>query len=134
MTLALMPYSSHPCILMLPSALFYADSLIACASLPRAQPSPVQWKRLPRSDFPLLFVGTESQDLFVDDGVSWFNEGEQAVVVRLVQDLVRSGAGRVQPREIRCDRSRSPAPAALVLIDPLTASSLRFESKSGAYD
>lgn len=82
----------HPALLHHASTLFYADSLVPCA-LPTARSiSLLNWSALSRrgvkTGLPLLFLDTRSHDEWVDEGVSWKNEGEAAHIVRLCQSLM----------------------------------------------
>lgn len=63
--------SQHPSLLMLPSTLFYSDTLIPCA------PQTVhlqEWEGLPNKKMPILFEGIESKEEWIEEGVSWHSE------------------------------------------------------------
>lgn len=49
-------------ILMPPSAIFYDDSLEPCA-----QNGTISWTGLPNSEFPLVFVGNDSDEESIDE-------------------------------------------------------------------
>ncbi|CAK5271393.1 unnamed protein product [Mycena citricolor] len=85
-------YRSHPAILMPPSAIFYDDALIPCA-----RNGTITWSGLPNQRFPLLFVGTETEESCVDDRASWYNPGEIDHTVRLIVALLSESASCTPP-------------------------------------
>lgn len=73
---------------MLPSTLFYNDTLEPCAPPQILNTEFVNWKRLPRKGCPIIFKSVEYQEDWVDEGSSWFNMGECQTVVDVVIDLI----------------------------------------------
>jgi hypothetical protein len=69
---------------MPPSTMFYDDTLEPFASSSVQNTPLANWDRLPRSGFPVVFLGCESSEDFVDEGASWFNEAEEGMVVDVV--------------------------------------------------
>ncbi|GAA6058655.1 hypothetical protein JCM10212_004066 [Sporobolomyces blumeae] len=106
-------YRSVEEILWLPSTLFYHETLLPCASI-TVQETPLRyWSQLPNPSFPILFHHAPGEDFEIDEGSSFHNPSELAIVVRWIVDLVqgtgsdtlRAGEGRgtgvkVQAKEI----------------------------------
>jgi hypothetical protein len=88
-------YRSHPAILAVPSALFYADTLEPEVEDPNLLASWSQWQG---RKWPVLFVSNNSQDDLEQDGGGWFNPGEAQIASWYASHLVESGL--VQPKEI----------------------------------
>jgi hypothetical protein len=88
-------YRSHPAILAVPSALFYADTLVAEAANTDRLASWSQWKG---KKWPVLFVSNNSLDDLEKDGGGWFNSGEAEIASWYASHLVNSGL--VQPKEV----------------------------------
>ncbi|KAF8298246.1 P-loop containing nucleoside triphosphate hydrolase protein [Clavulina sp. PMI_390] len=81
-------YRSHPAILMLPSTLFYEDTLVAYAA-PEVQNSPLRgWPALRTSDFPFLFVGKTTPEEWTDQRLSYYNSGEIGEIISIVTGLL----------------------------------------------
>lgn len=80
-------YRSHPAILSIPSALFYADSLI-----PEAPPrsTPLQHSSLWQgARWPVLFVPHAYVEDIERDGGGWYNAGEARLACTLAAHLIR---------------------------------------------
>ncbi|CAO1637930.1 unnamed protein product [Parajaminaea phylloscopi] len=100
----------HPALLHTSSSLFYADSLVPSATPTPHSLSMLQWPGLRRrgiqDGLPLLFLDQRSDEDWVDEGVSWKNEGEAQQIVSICQSLTapsdRAGAWphRVQAENI----------------------------------
>lgn len=88
-------YRSIAPILMVPAALFYNDTLIASA----ADVNLLQWSGLPNPRIPILFQGCDSEESWIDEGASWYNDGEIREIVRIIQDL-RSERPEIKQSEI----------------------------------
>ncbi|KAK5655798.1 hypothetical protein OQA88_5336 [Cercophora sp. LCS_1] len=80
-------YRSHPAILAVPSALFYADTLIPCAN-PIATKRLVSWHGFPKN-WPVLFHDNQSPDELERDGGGWYNDGEALLACTYAQSLVK---------------------------------------------
>ncbi|KAK9896449.1 P-loop containing nucleoside triphosphate hydrolase protein [Cystobasidium minutum MCA 4210] len=81
-------YRSHVGLLMIPSSLFYDNTLQPCAG-PAVQRTPLlNWPGLTNKTIPLLLWHTEGTEDMVDEGSSWFSEAELERVVATVSDLV----------------------------------------------
>ncbi|GAA5858396.1 hypothetical protein JCM1840_001183 [Sporobolomyces johnsonii] len=97
-------YRSVEEILWLPSTLFYHETLRPFAPEHVQKSQLRRWASLPTPGFPILFRSVVGDDLEVDEGASFFNEAEVAVVRELILDLVgasgRASHGRIEPREI----------------------------------
>jgi hypothetical protein len=99
-------------ILMPPSAIFYDDSLEPCA-----QNGAISWTGLPNSEFPLVFIGNDSDEESIDEvryisdelhctdtqllcqRASWFNDGEISKVVNTITSLLAEGTTSTPPLE-----------------------------------
>ncbi|KAG0248786.1 hypothetical protein BG011_009917, partial [Mortierella polycephala] len=80
-------YRCHPKMLMMPSVMFYNDTLVASAdedSVTSMLGCPV----LPNPNCPIAFVGVKGVDASqMDEAVSWYNEAEAQKVVSMVESL-----------------------------------------------
>ncbi|KAG0152337.1 hypothetical protein CROQUDRAFT_649720, partial [Cronartium quercuum f. sp. fusiforme G11] len=81
-------YRSHPTLLMLPSTLFYNDTLEPCAPPQILNTELVNWARLPHKGTPIIFKSVQCTEDWVDEGSSWFNPGECETVVGFVIELI----------------------------------------------
>jgi superfamily I DNA and/or RNA helicase len=72
-----------PAILMAPSGLFYDNSLVPAAKNVQL----IKWSGLSNPSVPILFKGCETEDMTVDEGASWYNEGEINEVVDTILSL-----------------------------------------------
>lgn len=97
-------YRSHPGLLMVPSSLFYYDTLEPMAGHDIQNTKLCRWPMLPNPEIPFLLwdINKGQEELFEE--TSWYNldEVEAAVetVKRLVLDGAEKGFGRVLPSEI----------------------------------
>lgn len=112
----------HPALLHLPSNLFYADSLVP-SSLPtkrsidllswqvESESSAACWTCSPKrglagsaqnspSKQPMRFFDVRSDDEWVDEGISWWNEGECRRIVEICQNLTRNKGLALRPEQI----------------------------------
>jgi hypothetical protein len=96
---------------MPPSAIFYSDTLVPCATN-----GILNWSGLPNSRVPLRFIGHKSDEdtndhdrvcystysrLLLNDyrpqRVSWFNKGEVDIVVGVVRSLLAEAQTSIPP-------------------------------------
>ena len=100
-------YRSHAGLLMVPSSLFYNDTLEPCAEKAVQSTRLLQWRELTSRDIPLLVwnIPEGSEEMF-EEGASWYNDKEVEKVVEVVKSLVFSSGtvepahGTVQPADI----------------------------------
>ncbi|KAI9236727.1 MAG: hypothetical protein BYD32DRAFT_11800 [Podila humilis] len=86
-------YRSHPKMLMMPSAMFYNNTLIASGEK-RVINSMLGCELLPNPDCPIAFVGVNGIDTsHLGEAVSWRNELEADKVAEVIQRLLRSETG-----------------------------------------
>ncbi|KAJ3992098.1 P-loop containing nucleoside triphosphate hydrolase protein [Lentinula boryana] len=88
-------YRSHSAILMPPSAMFYNDSLEACASN-----GMISWAGLSNNKFPLMFLGCDAKDESVDERATWFNMGEIARIVEVITSLMSEAFKSIPPLQV----------------------------------
>lgn len=81
-------YRSHVGLLMVPSLLFYNDTLQPCANSAVQQTPLLNWPGLTNKTIPLLMWHTEGTEDMVDEGSSWFSEAELDRVANTISDLV----------------------------------------------
>ncbi|GAA5938319.1 uncharacterized protein JCM15063_000700 [Sporobolomyces koalae] len=97
-------YRSVEEILWLPSTLFYHETLVPYAAKTIQESLSRNWSTLPNPHFPILFHHSEGEDFEVEEGSSFYNPSEIALVVELVQDLLRDGIvrghGGLRAREV----------------------------------
>lgn len=67
-------YRSHVGLLMLPSSLFYSDTLEPCAGGGVQETPLLKWERLMGAEIPFLLCHTAGQEEQIDEGTSWYNE------------------------------------------------------------
>ena len=84
MTKLVINYRSHPCLLAMPSKIFYDDELIAEGDKDLTEVF-VGWEHLPNANFPFIFFGVRGKDQRENDSPSWFNPGEVVQVVKYVK-------------------------------------------------
>ncbi|XP_066284664.1 RNA helicase Mov10l1-like isoform X3 [Branchiostoma lanceolatum] len=80
-------YRSHPALLKLPSQLFYHGDLFTLAD-PSLTRQLEDWEGLPRKGCPIVFHGTEGEDMREGSSPSWFNPVEAVQVLRYTQLLL----------------------------------------------
>ncbi|KAI9027862.1 P-loop containing nucleoside triphosphate hydrolase protein, partial [Hyaloraphidium curvatum] len=88
-------YRSHKSILMIPSQMYYNDSLLPFAD-DRVTESLLPWHELKGSEFPIAFFGVAGQDAGIGNGDSWYNDDEVAKVVDVVESLLADPAIKVK--------------------------------------
>jgi superfamily I DNA and/or RNA helicase len=88
-------YRSHPAILAVPSALFYADTLEPEAEEIDRLASWGLWKG---RRWPVLYHSNASKDELETDGGGWYNFGEARIACRYAALLIESGL--VEQREV----------------------------------
>eukprot|EP00899_Mesostigma_viride_P004323 jgi/Mesvir1/13892/Mv25596-RA.3 len=87
MTMLVQNYRSHPAILELPSRLFYAGRLVACANV-MLRESLCGWEGLPNKDFPIVFHGVNGRCEREGNSPSWFNVDEISAVHKYTASLM----------------------------------------------
>lgn len=97
-------YRSHPGLLMVPSSLFYFDTLEPMASQDIQNTKLCRWPFLLNAEIPFLVWNVEDGQEELFEETSWFNLQEVEIVVDLVKSLIQDGRqksfGAVQPGEI----------------------------------
>ena len=88
-------YRSHPAILAIPSALFYADTLEPEA---KGTDRLAEWSQWRGRRWPVLFRNNLSEDDTEIDGGGWYNKGEAKIACTYAALLVQSGL--VQQKEV----------------------------------
>jgi hypothetical protein len=81
-------YRSHPAILAVPSALFYADTLEPEATDTDRLASWSEWRG---RRWPVLFRNNGSEDELEKDGGGWYNIGEAQIACQYAALLVQTG-------------------------------------------
>jgi hypothetical protein len=81
-------YRSHPAILAVPSALFYADTLEPKATDTDCLASWSGWRG---RRWPVLFHSNSSEDELEKEGGGWYNVGEAQIACHYADLLVRTG-------------------------------------------
>jgi len=81
-------YRSHPAILAVPSALFYADTLEPEATDTDCLASWSEWRG---RRWPVLFHSNSSEDELEKEGGGWYNVGEAQIACRYAARLVQTG-------------------------------------------
>ncbi|KAG9326731.1 hypothetical protein KVV02_008621 [Mortierella alpina] len=80
-------YRCHPKMLMMPSVMFYNDTLVASAEDSKIM-SMLGCPVLPNPECPIAFVGVHGLDASqIDEAVSWYNEAEAEKVVSIIETL-----------------------------------------------
>ncbi|KAF8948574.1 hypothetical protein BGZ47_004088 [Haplosporangium gracile] len=94
-------YRCHPKMLMMPSAMFYNDTLVASANdatIMSMLGSPI----LPNPECPIAFVGVNGLDASqVDEAVSWYNEAEAEKVASIIESLLTLSKGENDAFKVR---------------------------------
>ncbi|XP_063011951.1 RNA helicase Mov10l1-like [Melospiza melodia melodia] len=81
-------YRSHSALLALPSKLFYHKELEVCADT-SVVTSFLNWEKLPRKGFPLIFHGIRGSETREGRSPSWFNPAEAVQVMTYCCQLAR---------------------------------------------
>ncbi|XP_032914987.1 RNA helicase Mov10l1 isoform X1 [Catharus ustulatus] len=92
-------YRSHSALLALPSKLFYDKELEVCADT-SVVTSLLNWGRLPRKGFPLIFHGIRGNETREGCSPSWFNPAEAVQVMMYCCQLARSEYSAVSVTDI----------------------------------
>jgi helicase MOV-10 len=82
-------YRSHPAILMPPSALFYNDTLLPCATNGR-----ISWSNLPDQRLPVKIIGSAGDEECIDE-VRRASSGSTSDCVNLILDFARNLRGTI---------------------------------------
>ncbi|KAF9584788.1 hypothetical protein BGW38_005174 [Lunasporangiospora selenospora] len=81
-------YRSHSKMLMMPSAMFYNDTLVASAEKSQTD-SMLGCPLLPNPNCPIVFVGVKGTDKSqLDEAASWYNVAEAEQVASMIEDLM----------------------------------------------
>jgi superfamily I DNA and/or RNA helicase len=80
-------YRSHQGILMMPSVMFYNDTLLAKAA---GTESLTSWKTLPNSRIPILFHPSKGEEKWIQDTEGWYNPSEIACTTKLIKNLLQT--------------------------------------------
>ncbi|XP_058661937.1 RNA helicase Mov10l1 [Ammospiza caudacuta] len=92
-------YRSHSALLALPSKLFYHKELEVCADT-SVVTSFLNWEKLPRKGFPLIFHGIRGSETREGRSPSWFNPAEAVQVMTYCCQLARSEYSAVPVTDI----------------------------------
>ncbi|XP_041261262.1 RNA helicase Mov10l1-like [Onychostruthus taczanowskii] len=92
-------YRSHSALLALPSKLFYHKELEVCADT-SVVTSFLNWEKLPRKGFPLIFHGIRGSETREGRSPSWFNPAEAVQVMMYCCQLARSECSAVPVTDI----------------------------------
>ncbi|XP_041327413.1 RNA helicase Mov10l1 [Pyrgilauda ruficollis] len=92
-------YRSHSALLALPSKLFYHKELEVCADT-SVVTSFLNWEKLPRKGFPLIFHGIRGSETREGRSPSWFNPAEAVQVMMYCCQLARSECSAVAVTDI----------------------------------
>ncbi|RLW06315.1 hypothetical protein DV515_00004355, partial [Chloebia gouldiae] len=92
-------YRSHSALLALPSKLFYHKELEVCADT-SVVTSFLNWEKLPRKGFPLIFHGIRGTETREGHSPSWFNPAEAVQVMMYCCQLTRSEYSAVPVTDI----------------------------------
>ncbi|XP_019633304.1 PREDICTED: RNA helicase Mov10l1-like [Branchiostoma belcheri] len=103
-------YRSHPALLKLPSELFYHGDLFTLAD-PSLTRQLENWEGLPCKGRPIIFHGTEGEDMREGSSPSWFNPVEAVQVLRYTQLLLggsvnQSDLGIITPYRKQVEKLR----------------------------
>ncbi|XP_063251074.1 RNA helicase Mov10l1 [Prinia subflava] len=92
-------YRSHSALLALPSKLFYHKELEVCADT-SVVTSMLNWGKLPRKGFPLIFHGIRGSEAREGRSPSWFNPAEAVQVMVYCCQLARGEFSAVSVTDI----------------------------------
>ncbi|KAF9921446.1 hypothetical protein FBU30_008502 [Linnemannia zychae] len=94
-------YRCHPMMLMMPSVMFYNDTLVASAGEDMVT-SMLGCPILPNPDCPIAFVGVNGLDASqVDEAVSWYNVAEAEKVASIIESLLALSKDENDPFKIK---------------------------------
>lgn len=80
-------YRCHPKMLMMPSTMFYNDTLVASADTDKIN-SMLGCPILPNPECPIAFIGVNGVDASqIDEAISWYNNDEVEKVVSMIESL-----------------------------------------------
>ncbi|KAF9116749.1 hypothetical protein BGX27_011063 [Mortierella sp. AM989] len=83
-------YRCHPKMLMMPSALFYNDTLVASADKAKIN-SMLGSSVLPNPECPIAFVGVNGMDASnIEEAISWYNAEEAEKVASIIESLLEN--------------------------------------------
>ncbi|NXT46267.1 M10L1 helicase, partial [Pluvianellus socialis] len=92
-------YRSHSALLALPSKLFYHKELEVCADT-SVVTSLLNWGKLPRKGFPLIFHGIRGSETREGHSRSWFNPTEAVQVMQYCCHLAKNENAAVPVTDI----------------------------------
>ncbi|XP_017673744.1 PREDICTED: RNA helicase Mov10l1 isoform X1 [Lepidothrix coronata] len=92
-------YRSHSALLALPSKLFYHKELEVCADA-SVVTSLLNWGKLPRKGFPLIFHGIKGTETREGHSPSWFNPAEAVQVMQYCCHLAKNENAAVSVTDI----------------------------------
>ncbi|NWI89849.1 M10L1 helicase, partial [Pitta sordida] len=92
-------YRSHSALLALPSKLFYHEELEVCADT-SVITSLLNWGKLPRKGFPLIFHGIRGSETREGCNPSWFNPTEAVQVMQYCCHLAKNENAAVSVTDI----------------------------------
>ncbi|PWN50803.1 P-loop containing nucleoside triphosphate hydrolase protein, partial [Violaceomyces palustris] len=90
--------SGHASLLMIPSNLFYSDLLIPCAKPTERIKG---WKGLPNREVAIYFDNVKGKDIWVDEGVSWYNQAEINRIVEIIKSLTAAFEEEEEEEKVR---------------------------------
>ncbi|KAI8595413.1 hypothetical protein EDD21DRAFT_391322 [Dissophora ornata] len=94
-------YRCHPKMLMMPSAMFYNDTLVASADEAKIT-SMLGCPILPNPECPITFVGVNGVDAsHVEEAVSWYNQEEAEKVASLIESLFTHSKEEDDPFKVK---------------------------------
>ncbi|XP_077002970.1 RNA helicase Mov10l1-like [Tamandua tetradactyla] len=99
MTKLVKNYRSHSTLLTLPSKLFYHNELEVCAD-PKIVNSLLDWEKLPKKGFPLIFHGVRGSEKHEGGNPSWFNPTEAVQVMRYCCLLTKNASSKLPVKDI----------------------------------
>ncbi|KAG0368984.1 hypothetical protein BGZ54_000680, partial [Gamsiella multidivaricata] len=94
-------YRCHPKMLMMPSTMFYNDTLLASADEAKIN-SMLGCPILPNPDCPIAFVGVHGVDAsHIEEAVSWYNEEEAEKVASIIESLFAGSKEEDNPFQVK---------------------------------
>ncbi|XP_050325111.1 putative helicase MOV-10 isoform X2 [Bactrocera neohumeralis] len=85
-------FRSHPAIVKLFNELYYDNKLESMASIENTNLA-AKWKGLHDPNFPILFHAVNGREQYDEDSSSFYNWEEGELVLKYVDDLLKSGLG-----------------------------------------